>query len=106
RRCNGGIRGTLTEPTSVNQHQRAVRTEPAQVRGRDTARSGEAAGAVAQVLTQVVVKDLRELIQNIGNVVLACSLNFLGAPDLDRARARGIRRSDARSGDDDLLDLD
>src|SRR5256885_6890225 len=58
RRCNGCIRRTLTEPASVEQHQRAVWTQTTQVGGRDTARRGEAAGAVTQVLTQVVAEDL------------------------------------------------
>ena len=72
----------------------AVATPPAVVRPD---------GAVAEVLAQVVVKVLRQLTDDVGDIGLAGHLNGLRRDDLYRTRAHFIRRGDARSGDDDFL---
>ena len=99
------IRGTDTEAAPVDQHQRAVRTDSAQICGCQATRRGEPGRTVAEILPQVVVEDLRKLVKNVADVVLAGGDDLLVAHYLDRARAGRIRRRDARSGDDDFLDF-
>jgi hypothetical protein len=91
------------ESTAVHQHERAVRAEAAQVRGRDPACGRETAGAVAEVLSERVVEVLRQLIDDITDVHAAAERDFLRRHDLDRARALEVRRGNAGAGDHHFL---
>ena len=97
----GGVRVAGPEAPAVDQHQGALRAEAAQVDGRFTACDTQ------RVLTRAEVdgadlQDLRERVQELGDIGRALQLDVLLGDDLNRARARGIRRGDARPGHDDL----
>ncbi len=100
-----GLRRAHTQPPAVNQDQRPVRTQTAQVGRGDATSACQAAGTVAEVLAEIVVEDLRELIEHIADVASTRSLNALGIDDLDGTRTCLVRRGNARAGDHYLLDV-
>ena len=103
RLCDGRIGGTHPESAAVDQHQRASGSESAQIRGGDAARGRQSRAAVAEILAKVVIKVLREQIDEVRHIGLAIHLNVFRGDDLNRARAHFVRSGDARAGDDYLL---
>src|SRR3984885_14962885 len=97
-----GIRRALAQAAAVNQDQRAIRAQSAQIGSRHTAGGAQSGGGIPKILTQGVVEILRQLHQEIVHVSLAGYVDVLRRHDGDRTGAHLIRSGNARSGNDDL----
>jgi len=71
RLLNERVRRADAQSPAIDQHQGAVGTQTAQVGGGHATGSSQAGRAIAQVLAQVVGKVLRQLTDDVGDVVLA-----------------------------------
>ena len=97
-----GVRVADAEAPAVDQHQGALRADPAKVGGADAAGRGQRVGGVGKV-GFAVLEVLRQLVQQVDDVgVTPRAAELLVADRLDRAEAGQVRRRDARGGDLDL----
>jgi len=78
------VYGEPARGAAVDQDQGTVRTESTQIGGGNTARVAQAAGAVAQVLTQRVIVVLRKQLNEVGKVGSAVTLDIFRIKHLDR----------------------
>ncbi len=85
------------QPAAVDQHQRALRAEIAQI---DSRRTGRAVGQVAAE----VGERLRQVVDQVFDAGHALDLHLIGAHGRHRADAREIGLGNARAGHDHFLD--
>src|SRR5262249_25950306 len=92
RRLDDGLRRADAQPAAIHQYQRAIRTKATQVGRGDTACGCQAARLVAQILAKRVAVDLRQQVQNVGDVHASARLDVFGGHRDDRTGAGLVGR--------------
>lgn len=87
------------DAAAVDQHQRVIRTQPAQVH---LLRAGGEAGAAERLLALRFAAVLGQRAQDIGHAGIAVGADRIRIDHGDRRRAFDVQPRDARSGDGDL----